>query len=453
MTDVSAAARLPRVAIVGRPNVGKSTLFNRIVGRRQAIVGRESGLTRDRHTAETDWTGTRFVLTDTGGLEWGTTEDLLQQVEQQVLAAVDSADLVLFVGDGRAGILPVESQTAVAIRRRGIPMLLVVNKCDTSKIADTAAADFHALGLGAIFTVSAEQGRGVGELLDALVAALPGPHDAQVSVPESTLAARVAVVGRPNVGKSSLVNALLGRTRVIVSDLPGTTRDAIDTVLELQGRRYLLVDTAGIRKRAKVATHAELASVAVARRRLQRADVALLLIDPHDGLTRQDLHLASEAGLVGCGLIVVVNKWDTTEKEEGLTVRFRERLRQRLGRLSYARVAFTSATEGDGVEALLPLVDAVSAARSRRIGTAELNAAFEAMLRRYQPGGGTAGVWPKYLTQVGVNPPTFVVFAAGRGSWRTDYRRYLENRLREAFDFSGTPMIIRVRRSSHRRSY
>jgi GTP-binding protein len=438
--------KLPQVAIIGRPNVGKSSLFNRIVGRRQAIVGSLSGLTRDRQTGEAEWIGTRFVLTDTGGLEWDSSESLLEQVKIQVLTALETSDVVMFVVDGRDGLTGVESEVALFARRHGIPMLLVINKCDTREMGTLAKAEFSSLGISPVFSVSAEQGRGVGDMLDGLVAALPEIEVAEDSEDEGPHQVRIAVIGRPNVGKSSLVNALLGTTRVIVSDIPGTTRDAIDTVLERDGRRYVLVDTAGMRKRAKVDTHAEMASVAIAKRRIERADVSLLLIEPHEGVTHQDITIGREAQEHGCGLIVVVNKWDTVDKEEDLEIRFTEYVRRRVGRLRWAPLAYTSALEGLGVEKLLPLVDEVAAARARRIPTAQLNVAFEKMLQRHEPAGGTAGAMPKYLTQVGVNPPSFVVFASGRGAMRADYRRYIENRLRDGFEFAGAPLRIKVRR-------
>ena len=438
--------KLAQVAIIGRPNVGKSALFNRIVGRRQAIVGSLAGLTRDRQTAEAEWAGARFVLTDTGGLEWDSAESLLEQVKIQVLTALETSDVVLFVVDGRDGLTGVESEVALFARRHGIPMVLVINKCDTRDLGTAAEAEFSSLGITPVFTVSAEQGRGVGDMLDGLLAALPEIEVDDDTEGEGAAQVHIAVIGRPNVGKSSLVNALLGTTRVIVSDIPGTTRDSIDTVLERDGRRYVLVDTAGMRKRSKVDTHAEIASVAIARRRIERADVSLLLIEPHEGVTHQDISIGREAQEKGCGLVVVVNKWDTVDKEEGLHTRFTDYVRHRMGRLRWAPVAYTSALEGLGVDALLPLVDEVAAARARRIPTAQLNVAFEQMLQRHEPAGGTTGAMPKYLTQVGVNPPTFVVFASGRGSMRADYRRYLENRLRDGFDFEGTPLRIKVRR-------
>jgi len=439
---------MPQVAIVGRPNVGKSTLFNRIVGRREAIVGSHYGMTRDRHTAEADWNGVAFVLVDTGGIDQGTNEDLLRQVEEQVMTAVDVADLVLLVVDGREGLLPVDVEIVSQLRRRGLTPLVVINKCDTAENAAEMELGFHQLGIELMFTISAEHGFGVADVLDTVTALLP---QSSPDEHEEESATRVAVIGRPNVGKSSLVNALLGSERVIVSDMPGTTRDAIDTRLESDGRAYVLVDTAGIRKRARIDTHAEIASVAMARRRLTHADVALLVIDAEEGVTRQELHLAAEADETGCGLIAVVNKWDMVVESTGVRPEVEAYVRQRLGRMRYARVAITSATEGTGVDKLLPLVDEVAATRAHRVPTADLNAAFEAMVGRHAPAGGTSATTPKYLTQVGINPPRFVAFAGGRGAGRGDYVRYLENRLRASFDFAGTPLVITLRRSRRKR--
>ena len=468
MSEPHAEASLPQVAIVGRPNVGKSTLFNRIVGRRQAIVGSESGMTRDRHSAEADWAGIEFLITDTGGLEYDSPENLLRQVEQHVMAAVEVADAALFVVDGREGPLPVEREIAQRIRRTGIPLALVVNKCDTPERCEQAPVEFAEMGVEPILAVSAEHGLGVAELLDAVLEMLPEvdvarwkgldafadeeSDDLETAPDDAAGEVRVAVVGRPNVGKSSLVNALLGTARVIVSDEPGTTRDAIDTVLERHDRRYVLVDTAGIRRRARVDTHAEMASVAVAKRRMAQADVALLVIDQQDGLTRQDLHVASEADSRGCGLVVVVNKWDTVDEQDEGAERILEAVRWRLGRMRYAPVVTTSATEEVGIDALLPLIDEVAEARARRVPTADLNSVFEAMVGRHAPAGGITATQPKFLTQVAINPPRFVAFTGGRGAARADYRRYLENRLRAAFDFAGTPLVVKLRKPRRRGS-
>ncbi|MCH7824907.1 MAG: ribosome biogenesis GTPase Der [Acidobacteria bacterium] len=449
MNQSSGAVSLPQVAIVGRPNVGKSTLFNRIVGRREAIVGSQHGMTRDRNTAETDWNGVSFGLIDTGGIDQGSKEDLLRRVEEQVMFAIDIADIVLLVVDGRQGPLPVEHEIASQLRRRGITLILAINKCDQPETADEMELAFHEVGIELMYVIAAEHGFGVADLLDTVTDLLP---EAPIVESEEDPPIRVAFVGRPNVGKSSLVNTLLGSERVIVNDQPGTTRDPIDTLLESNGRRYVLVDTAGIRKRARIDTHAEIASVAMARRRMTQADIALLVIDADEGVTHQDLHVAADANRMGCGLIVVVNKWDLVdEEEESLRPQVEENVRERLGRMRYARVAVTSATEGTGIEALLPLVDEVAEARRRRVPTADLNVAFAAMVGRHAPAGGTSAAHPKYLTQVGVNPPRFVAFAGGRGAARGDYTRYLENRLRASFDFAGSPVVIKLRRSRRKK--
>ncbi|SUZ62127.1 uncharacterized protein METZ01_LOCUS14981, partial [marine metagenome] len=364
----SSVVLMPQVAIVGRPNVGKSTLFNRIVGHREAIVGSQRGMTRDRKTAETDWNGVRFNLIDTGGIDQGSSENLLRQVKSQVMTAVDIADIALLVVEGREGPLPVDHEIALDLRRRGITLILAINKCDRPKAADEMKLAFHELGIDLMYVIAAEDGFGVADLLDTVIGLLPETTDVGI---ERNLPTRVAFVGRPNVGKSSLVNALLGSERVIVSDQPGTTRDAIDTLLESNGRQYILVDTAGIRKRSRIGTHAEIASVAMARRRLKQADIALLVIDAEEGVTRQDLHVASDANRIGCGLIVVVNKWDLVdEEEESLRPQVEGIVRERLGRMRYARVVVTSANEGSGIDSILPLVDEVVQARSRRVPTA-----------------------------------------------------------------------------------
>ena len=299
------APPLPQVVIVGRPNVGKSTLFNRIIGRRQAIVGEESGLTRDRNIAEADWGGKDFEISDTGGVEWREADGLVAAVEAKALSALDGDTVVLFVVDGRDGPVSIEQDLATELRRCGARIFLVVNKCDTWNQIEQVTADFARLGLDPMFGVSAEQGLGVGDLLDAVVELFTDTAAAPAIDDDIT---RVTVVGRPNVGKSSLANAMLGSDRLIVSDVSGTTRDAIDTSLTVGGQEYLLIDTAGIRRGARQEGFAEMVSVAIARRRMARSDVALLVIDAVVGLTRQDRTVADEAQNAGCGLIIIVNK-------------------------------------------------------------------------------------------------------------------------------------------------
>lgn len=441
------SAVLPQVVIVGRPNVGKSTLFNRILGRRQAIVGEQSGLTRDRNIAVADWAGVAFELSDTGGVEWREKDGLAAAVEAQALGALDGAAAVLLVVDGREGPVSIEHDLAVELRRRGLNVFLVVNKCDNSDTAALQCAEFAGLGISPSMGVSAEHGHGVADLLDDLVRGFP-EAPAEAPVPDGTT--RVAVVGRPNVGKSSLVNAMLGEDRLVVSEISGTTRDAIDTTLQVDGQDYLLVDTAGIRRGARQEGFAEMVSVSIARRRMARADVALLVIDAVVGLSRQDRTVADEAQKAGCGLIVVVNKWDLVDVERGNQRTWRQELAERLGRMSFAEVAYTSALTGEGVNRLFGVIDKVAANRLRRVPTGELNALFEYLTERGMQGPpGSPEL--KYMTQADVAPPTFVVFT-GRGNREmpASYRRYLENRLRKTFDFVGTPVRLHIRQRRRR---
>ena len=439
---------LPEVVIVGRPNVGKSTLFNRILGRRQAIVGAEVGLTRDRHCAAAEWSGRHFLLNDTGGVEWESADELLRKIQDHALYAVEDAALVLFLVDVRAGMVPVEARIVTELRRRGIAMLLVVNKCDTEQIAASRTAEFHELGVQPVFTIAAEHGDGVADLLDAIIARLPASDAEPDPLPEGTV--RVAVVGRPNVGKSSLVNAMLGQERVIVSEVSGTTRDAIDTLMLRDERHYLLIDTAGIRRGGRREGFVEMVSVMIARRRMQRADVALLVVDATVGLTRQDVTIAAEAGESGCAVVVVVNKWDLITAQKGQSDGWQRELRSRMGRIGFADVAFTSAKTGRAVDSLFRRVDRVQGNRMRRVSTAALNALFDRLEQRGVQGP-PGSPHLKYLTQARVGPPGFVVFVSGgRRTLPANFTRYLENRLRDEFDFSGTPVRVWIRRGKDR---
>ena len=441
--------RLPEVVIVGRPNVGKSTLFNRILGRRQAIVGAEVGLTRDRHCAAAEWGGRHFLLNDTGGVEWESADELLRKIQDHALYAVEDAQLVLFLVDVRQGIVPIEARIVMELRRRGILMLLVVNKCDTEQIAAASASEFHELGVQPVFTIAAEHGDGVADLLDAIIARLPASDAEPDPLPEGTI--KVAVVGRPNVGKSSLVNAMLGQERVVVSEVSGTTRDAIDTLMVRDERPYLLIDTAGIRRGGRREGFVEMVSVTIARRRMQRADVALLVVDATVGLTRQDVTIASEAGESGCAVIVVVNKWDLVTSQTGRADAWQRELRNRMGRIGFADVAFTSAKTGRAVDGLFARIDRVQRNRMRRVPTATLNALFERLEQRGAQGP-PGSPQLKYLTQARVGPPSFVVFVSGgRRKLPDNFKRYLENRLRDEFDFSGTPVRVWIRRTKDRR--
>ena len=440
-------SEFPQVVIVGRPNVGKSTLFNRILGRRQAIVGEQSGLTRDRNVADADWAGRQFELSDTGGVEWRSKDGLTQAVEAKALGALEGAAVVMFLVDGREGPVSIEHDLANSLRRCGARVFLVVNKCDRLDRTDEMAADFATLGLDPVFAISAEHGFGVADLLDAVAALLP--EEATGSGPARDFT-RVAVVGRPNVGKSSLANAMLGRDRLVVSDVSGTTRDAIDTTMTFGERDYVLVDTAGIRRGARQEGFAEIVSVSIARRRMARADVALLVIDATVGLTRQDRTVADEAQTAGCGLIVVANKWDLVEIERGNQRTWHRELRERLGRMAFAEVAYTSALAGDGVRALFSLIDRVAENRLRRVPTGELNALFKYLQTR-GPQGPPGSPELKYMTQASVAPPTFVMFTGkSRRELPVSYKRFLEKRLREQFGLDGAPVRIHIRRRNRK---
>ena len=433
---------VPIVAIVGRPNVGKSTLFNRLIGGRRAIVDDMPGVTRDRQYGETEWLGRRFVLVDTGGLEPAGT-GIMAAVRAQAEQAVAEADVILFLTDAKEGLVPADTEIARLLRMGGTtrPILLVANKADGFG-QEALAADFARLGFFPIYPISAEQGRGLGELLDAMAAQA---GDGAETAPAEQ-AVTVAVVGRPNVGKSSLVNRILGTERVVVSAEPGTTRDAIDTRFTLQGRDYILVDTAGIRAKGRLGRSVERYSVSRALAAVKRADVALLLMDGVEGVTAQDTHVGGEAHEAGCATILVVNKWDCRKGEAEAAERMLADIREKFKYLDYAPVAFVSALTGYRVSSLFRLIDEVAAARARRVGTAELNDVMTAAVtRRPPPAEQGRAVRVRYATQVDVKPPTFLCFTTANRELHFSYRRYLENSLRAAFDFHGTPIRLSIR--------
>jgi len=431
----------PIVAIVGRPNVGKSTLFNRVLGGRRAIVDDLPGVTRDRLYGEFEWRGRRFILVDTGGLE-PTGTGIIAQVRAQAEQAVAEADAILFLADGKEGLTPADAEVARLLRQGASrPILLVVNKVDA--VSQTAlAADFYRLGFDPVHPISAEQGQGIGDLLDAVASVIP---DAGEST-EDTGAITVAVVGRPNVGKSSLVNRILGTERVVVSAEPGTTRDAIDTRFSYQGRDYILVDTAGIRAKGRLGRSVERYSVSRALAAVRRADVVLILVDGVEGVTDQDTKIGGEAHEAGCASILVVNKWDCRAGQPDAADEFRVALQEQFKYLAYAPVAFVSALSGLRVMSLFRLIDSAAAERARRIPTAELNAAFQtAVNRRPPPADRGRAVRIRYATQTGTKPPTFVLFTSAVGKIHFSYLRYLENFLRETYGFHGTPIRLAVR--------
>jgi GTP-binding protein len=470
------------VAIVGRANVGKSTLFNRIVGGRPAIVEDRARTTRDRLYGVAEWNGRRFIVVDTGGLESRPGDEIEARVQDQARIAIGEADLIVFLVDAAAGETPADAEAAGILRAARAPVILVANKADNEK-RELEAAEFHRLGWDETYAISALHGRGTGDLLDAIVWALPpesaselerkrleaeadaladllaegiGPEDTGDArggpgAQDRAGPARIAIVGRPNVGKSSLLNALLGEERAIVSDIPGTTRDAIDTSLDWGGVPVSLIDTAGMRRRGRVASGpaAERFSALRALRAIGRADVAILVVDAVDGLTAQDAHIAGVVVDEGVGLVLAVNKWDLIEKDEHTFDRYVARLRAEAPFLDFAPVVAISAKSGLRVGRARDAALDVAEGRRRRIATAELNRVLtEATFR--QPAPAVRGTRPRfyYATQASVEPPTFVLFASGADSVHFSYKRYLENRLRDAFGFGGTPLRLVLRERS-----
>ena len=442
------------VAIVGRPNVGKSTLFNRLIGQRRAIVGDEPGITRDRIYGEVEWAGAKFSLIDTGGIVPDDDAVIPANIFKQAGLAIEEAQLLVWVVDARKGITQLDEELAQLLRGTGKPVLVAANKVDSSSL-ESESSEFYRFGFNDVVAVSAEQGIGIGELLDEVIGLLSGEKHSADETADSVKAEdrelRLAIVGRPNVGKSSLLNRLLGEERVIVSPVAGTTRDAIDTVLETPERRFRLIDTAGIRRKGKTDEMAEKLSVIMARKSLERADVAIVLIDAVEGVRALDANIAGYALDAGCSIIIAVNKWDAVaEKETNTAVEFERSLRDKMKFLDWAPVITISALTGQRVERILPLVARADEARNRRISTSQLNDFFERAIA--QPRGGSAPtpgrsgfsrLKVQYLTQVGIRPPTFVVFTSGgKPGLHFSYERYLLNRLREEFDFFATPMRI-----------
>jgi GTP-binding protein len=433
------APLLGTVAVVGFPNVGKSTLVNRLSATREAVVFETPGVTRDRKEVVCEWAGKRFVLVDTGGVDVADSSPITREVAEQARRAVEEADLVLFVTDARAGVTPGDEEIAAILRRSRKPVVLVANKVDDpSREAD--ALEFHRLGLGDPLPVSALHGHSTGDLLDRIVEALPG--EAREEVGEDAI--RVAILGRPNVGKSSLLNAFVGQDRVIVSDVPGTTRDSIDTVLERGDRTFVLVDTAGLRRKRRQRQGVEYYSELRAIRAAERADVALVLVDSNEGLVDQDLAVADIARTAGCSTLVVLSKWDIAEVGiEDVRDRLADRLRQR------PQIVAVAAKTGRGVGKLLDRVEELYDKHASRISTAELNR-FLGELREQRPGPSRNGKRLNLLygTQVRARPPRFRLFVNDPGLMTRDYGYWVENRMREHFALQGVPVIIDfVRRS------
>ncbi len=457
----------PLLAIVGRPNVGKSTLFNRIVGSRRAIVGDESGITRDRLYGEGEWRGRQLRLVDTGGIIPDEKDFIPAEVFRQARVALGEAAAIVMVVDGRTELAASDLELARLLLKTGKPLFLAINKIDTEK-QQALANEFHRLGIRELFPISAEHGRGVDELLDAVLEALPSEdrittEGTEDTGEESASEIKVAIIGHPNVGKSTLLNRLTGSERAIVSPVPGTTRDAVDEVVERDGQRFRFIDTAGIRRKGKTHLMAEKLSVVMARKHLEAADIALLVIDATEGVSQLDAAIAGYAHESGRSVIIVVNKWDLVisgQKQpvsQAKTARIQEskrpadraayeqRLRYGLKFLSYAPVLFISATNGKGAEKILPLLEKVASERRKRIPTAEMNRFLKQVDfdRASVPASKRVKIY--YMTQAAVAPPTFILFTDRKVRLHFSYQRFLENQIRRAFGFLGTPIWIKNR--------
>jgi GTPase len=431
---------VPVVALIGRPNVGKSALFNRIIGDDTAIVSEEAGTTRDRHFSRAEWNGRAFWLVDTGGLSDDPNAPMDREIRRQVATAVEEADMTLFVVDAKVGVHPSDSKVADMLRATGKPWLLVANKVDDPSSVEFY--DFYQLGAGDPLPVSAQNGKNSGDLLDVLVERLPE------SQPEDEEALRVAVVGRPNVGKSSFVNRLLGEDRLVVSEIAGTTRDAIDTPMTYHGRRLVFVDTAGLRRQTKIDDGIEFYSSLRTRRAIERANLCVLMVDATEGeLHHQDLKIANMAWDGGRGLIIVVNKWDIAEKDDKASHKFEKTAREKAPFLNWVPFLFTSALTGQRVSKVLDLIQLVDEEGRKRISTSQVNDRLAEMLARRQPSQAAGReVKLNYATQVSVQPPTIAVFGNHPELVEEHYVRFLHNGFRESWQFTGNPLRILMRR-------
>jgi GTP-binding protein len=479
-TFATPAAGLPTLAIVGRPNVGKSTLFNRIVGSRRAIVGDEPGITRDRLYGDAEWRGRRMRVIDTGGILPDDKDFIPSEIFRQARVAFDQAAAIVMVVDGRAALAGPDLELVRLLRKTGRPLFLAVNKADTEKQA-SIVDEFHRLGIGEMFPISAEHGRGIDDLLDAVLDVFPPaeerttggaeeseeesqPADATAEVePEPVYETKVAIIGHPNVGKSTLLNRLTASDRAIVSPIPGTTRDAVDEIVERNGRRFRFIDTAGIRRKGKTHLMAEKLSVVMARKHLEASDIALLVIDATEGVSQLDAAIAGYAHESGRSMIIVVNKWDLVtggaqkpgrpskamrmreSKRPGDRAAYEERLRDDLKFLNYAPIVFISARTGKGTEKIFPLLEQVATERRKRIPTSAMNRFIETVDFERASVPMRSRVKILYMTQASVAPPTFVLFTNRAVKLHFSYQRFLENQIRKAFGFLGTPIWIKNR--------
>ncbi|MDD4367146.1 MAG: ribosome biogenesis GTPase Der [Eubacteriales bacterium] len=423
----------PLVAVVGRPNVGKSTFFNKVVGRRVSIVEDTPGVTRDRIYAEAEWRNIAFGIIDTGGIDAGSEEVIPASMREQAEIAMDTSDVILFMTDGREGLTADDRDVAQMLRMTGKKVVLVVNKIDTARIpADFY--DFYELGLGEPIAISAENMLGIGDLLDIVIENFPEGTDQQ----EEDLI-RIAVTGKPNVGKSSLINEILGENRVIVSPVAGTTRDSIDTPFEKDGDKYLLIDTAGIRRRSKVNENIERYSVIRAVASVERCDVCLVMIDAQDGVTEQDKKIAGLAHEAGKGIVIIVNKWDMINKETGTMKEFQKQINREMAFLSYAPSVFISVKQKQRVDRVIAFAKSVAESRAMRVPTGQLNSLIaDAVMMKQPPADKGKRLKIYYATQVGIKPPLFSFQVNSRALMHFSYSRYLENRIRDVYGFSGT---------------
>ncbi len=430
------------VAIVGRPNVGKSMLFNKLIGKRMSIVEDTPGVTRDRLYSDCEWAGRTFTLVDTGGIEPQTDSEILRFMRDQAEIAVQNADVIVFMTDLKTGLTAADQDVASMLLRSNKPIVLAVNKSDTVGTPPPEFYEFYNLGLGDPIAVSAVHGHGTGDLLDRCIEYFPDENEAE----EEDEGIKVALIGKPNVGKSSLTNKILGEERVIVSDMAGTTRDAVDSSFENEYGKYVFIDTAGIRKKSKVNDDIEKFSVLRASLAVERSDVCLIMIDAQEGVTEQDTKVAGLAHDAGKACIIVVNKWDLVEKDDKTLRKEEEKIRKDLAYMTYAPILFISAKTGQRVGKLFELINSVYAESSKRITTGMLNNVLADAVARVQPPtdrGKRLKVY--YITQTGVRPPNFVIFCNDAKLFHFSYQRYLENKLREVFGFEGTPIRVIIR--------
>ena len=435
----------PIVAIVGRPNVGKSTLFNALAGSRISIVKDTPGVTRDRIYADVDWLDYHFTMIDTGGIEPESEDIILKSMRSQAQIAMDTADVIIFLVDVRQGLVDSDNKVADMLRRSHKPVVLVVNKVDNFDKFMPEVYEFYNLGLGDPVPVSAASQLGIGDMLDEVISHFPENAAGE----EEDERPKVAVIGKPNVGKSSIINKLLGEERVIVSDIAGTTRDAIDTEVTRDGREYIFIDTAGLRRKNKIKEELERYSIVRTVTAVERADVCVLVIDATEGVTEQDAKIAGIAHERGKGLIIAVNKWDAIEKDDKTVYKFEENIRRVLSFISYAEILFISAKTGQRLTKLFDLIDIVIDNHALRVGTGVLNEILtEAVAMQEPPSDKGKKLRLYYMTEVSVKPPTFVIFVNDKKLSHFSYTRYIENRIREAFGFRGTPVkfIIRERK-------